>query len=148
VVSGGEDGYVCITNVGVGKLTGAYQGHNEGEQKSIEDLEFLSFLPCVATASLDKTVKIWDLNTFQTRSTLKHSEGAVRVRTSAKHPNILTTCCLDGTISVWDARAGTIINKFTGHTAPVLDIAVNDTTIISGSEDQTIRLWDMGLKDL
>ena len=28
-------------------------------------------LPCVASASLDKTVQIWDMNTLQTRTTLK-----------------------------------------------------------------------------
>jgi len=147
VVTGGEDGHINVSNVGIGKIVGAFKGHvieGEGEgESSIEDLEFLSFLPCVVSASLDKTVQIWDLNTLQTRTTLKHQEGAVRVRSCATNPHVLVTCCLDGSICVWDARTGGLINKFTGHRGPILDATVHGTTIITGSEDSTIKVWDM-----
>lgn len=88
MVTGGEDGHINVSNVGIGKIIGVFKGHvidGDGDC-SIEDLEFLSLyvhvttlcsdhcsLPCVASASLDKTVQIWDLNTLQTRTTLKLS---------------------------------------------------------------------------
>jgi len=143
VVTGGDDGHICVTNFGIGKVVGCFRGHTEGEDRSIEDIEFLSFLPCVATASLDKTVKIWDLNTLQTRTTLKLDSEVLRVKASNTNPHLLTTCCLDGSLSIWDGRSGALVKKLTGHTSPVLDLAVFDKAILSGSEDKTVRLWSL-----
>ncbi len=40
------------------------------------------------------------------------------------------------------------IHTFTGHTAKVLDVAVNVNTIISGSADKTIGLWNITTKSV
>lgn len=48
----------------------------------------------------------------------------------------------DGTTFVVDSTTGTIINKFACHQKKVPAICAQGSTVISGSFDATIRLWD------
>ena len=47
-----------------------------------------------------------------------------------------------GTVRLWDANTGTLLNTFTGHTNWVNSIAFSPdgTTLASGSRDETVRL--------
>ncbi|MDE0313890.1 MAG: hypothetical protein OXM61_03230, partial [Candidatus Poribacteria bacterium] len=47
-------------------------------------------------------------------------------------------------IWIYNAQTGQELDLYTGHTAEVLSISFSPdgTTIVSGSDDKTIRLWD------
>ncbi|KZP30672.1 hypothetical protein FIBSPDRAFT_1037952 [Athelia psychrophila] len=49
-----------------------------------------------------------------------------------------------GTIQLWDAMSGVLVNTLEGHSGNVYSVAfsTDGTTIASGSRDDTIRLWD------
>lgn len=51
----------------------------------------------------------------------------------------------DGAIKVWDTLSGKLIHTFEGHLAGVSTIAWSPdaATIASGSDDKTIRLWNV-----
>jgi WD40 repeat protein/serine/threonine protein kinase len=51
----------------------------------------------------------------------------------------------DNSINVWSASAGALLRTLTGHTLDVWSIAFSPdgSRIASGSEDQTIRIWEL-----
>lgn len=39
--------------------------------------------------------------------------------------SVVSTCSLDGALRLWDARSGSIVSEYRGHTAEILDFAIN-----------------------
>lgn len=51
----------------------------------------------------------------------------------------------DGAVKVWNTRSGKLIHTFEGHLAGISTISwsPDGATIASGSDDKTIRLWNV-----
>jgi COMPASS component SWD3 len=51
----------------------------------------------------------------------------------------------DKTIKIWDARTGKHEHTLEAHMAGVSDVdwAPDSLTLVSGSDDKTVRLWDV-----
>jgi ribosome assembly protein SQT1 len=138
-VTGGEDGFISICDSQSGKIYGVYEGHTE----SVESIEILTSLSCVASSSMDKTIQIFDIASTNIRSKIKLDEGVIRIRTHPDFPNILVAASLDGFISVWDYRTATLVKKIAAHSGPILDICLSPGGILSGGEDCTVKLWNL-----
>ena len=39
--------------------------------------------------------------------------------------SVVSTCCLDGALRLWDARTGSIMAEYHGHSAEILNFAIN-----------------------
>lgn len=39
--------------------------------------------------------------------------------------SVVSTCCLDGKLRLWDARSGNLVSEYRGHTAEILDFTLN-----------------------
>ena len=50
---------------------------------------------------------------------------------------------MDGTIKIWDANTGECLKTLRGHSDWVLSVAYSPdgTKIISGSFDETVKIW-------
>ena len=99
----------------------------------------------LASGSEDKTIRLWDLETFQIISTLTgHAQG---VKSVAFSPDgtILATGSDDQTVKLWDWNQGKEIGTFSGHTHAVKSVAFSPEgkVLASGSWDKTIKLWDI-----
>lgn len=70
----------------------------------------------IATASADKTARIWDAQTGQQLLTLEgHSQGISDVCWSPQG-NYICTASDDHTLKLWDVETGKSLKTLTGHT--------------------------------
>jgi len=98
----------------------------------------------VVTASLDKTVRIWDASTG--RQTLLLSGHTDRVWCAAFSPDgrRIVTTSNDRTGRLWDAATGHEIAVLSGHTDRVWNgaFSADSGRVVTASEDKTARIWD------
>ncbi|KAG6514444.1 hypothetical protein ZIOFF_024803 [Zingiber officinale] len=98
-----------------------------------------------ASASLDRTVKIWNLGSPDPNFTLDaHSKGVncVDYFTGGDRPYLITGSD-DQTAKVWDYQTKSCIQTLEGHTHNVSAVCFHPELpiIITGSEDGTVRIW-------
>ncbi|KAM1061878.1 hypothetical protein ACFX14_026189 [Malus domestica] len=98
-----------------------------------------------ASASLDHTVKIWNLVSPDPNFTLDaHSKGVncVDYFTGGDKPYLITGSD-DHTAKVWDYQTKSCVQTLDGHTHNVSAVCFHPElpVIITGSEDGTVRIW-------
>ena len=98
----------------------------------------------LATASDDRTVRLWDADTGKLRRTLKGHTGPVNSVAFSSDSGTVATASDDRTVRLWDARTGKPGKTLTGHKGQVNAVAFspNGNTLASGSWDRTAILWD------
>jgi len=131
VVSGSADGLICISQLQTGRIVQALDGHMD----SVEDVAFCDCLPLMASASMDGTIRIWDLNNYSVRHVLNHDDAVIRLKWHKNSP-ILTSCSNDKTVRMWDARSGACLKVWKGHRKSILDFAMTpDGKVIATAGD-------------
>ncbi|KAJ7971904.1 Coatomer, beta' subunit [Quillaja saponaria] len=99
-----------------------------------------------ATASLDGTLKIWDLDSPTPKFTLDgHLKGVNCVDYFLiGEKQYLLSGSDDYTAKVWDCETKSCIQTLEGHTHNVTALCMHPELpiIVTGSEDGTVKLWD------
>ncbi|KAM1011371.1 hypothetical protein FF1_046589 [Malus domestica] len=98
-----------------------------------------------ASASLDRTIKIWNLGSPDPNFTLDaHQKGVncVDYFTGGDRPYLITGSD-DHTAKVWDYQTKSCVQTLDGHTHNVSAVCFHPELpiIITGSEDGTVRIW-------
>ena len=89
---------------------------------------------------MDKTVRVWDLNTGTERFTLTgHTSSVELLELSGSH---LVSSSSDST-RVWDPDTGEIKHTLAAHTGPINCFRHDKSKVLSGS-DGSLKLWDIG----
>ena len=98
----------------------------------------------VASASEDKTVKLWDARSGQERQTPKGHSSQVNAVAFSPDGTVVASASEDKTVKLWDARSGQERQTLRGHLDWVNDVAFSPdgTVVASASEDETVKLWD------
>ncbi|MBE9164499.1 AAA family ATPase [Tychonema sp. LEGE 06208] len=104
----------------------------------------LSFSPdgeTIASASVDKTVKLWK-NDGTLLATFKGHTNSVASVVFSPDSKTIASASLDKTVKLWKTD-GTLLATFTGHTDSVTSVAFSPDgeTIASASRDKTVKLW-------
>jgi len=98
----------------------------------------------IATASQDKTAKIWDAETGLLLLTLTgHTDSVNGIVYSPDGKRIATTSD-DHTAKVWDASTGEELLTLSGHTDWVFRVAFSPDgkRLVTTSWDKTVKVWD------
>ncbi len=99
----------------------------------------------VATASGDRTVKLWDAATGQELLTLRGHVGEVYAVAFAPDGKSLATGSADNTVKLWDVVTGRERRTFVGHKNDVRAVAfaADGKRLASGGSDNIVRLWEV-----
>ncbi|XP_010019504.1 PREDICTED: angio-associated migratory cell protein-like [Nestor notabilis] len=114
----------------------------EAESNSVESLGFCNVMPLAAVGYLDGTLAIYDLSTQSLRHKCQHESGIVQLLWEESSA-VVYTCSLDGAVRLWDARSGKMISEYRGHSAEILDFAVNKdaSIVVTTSGDHQAKVF-------
>jgi len=98
----------------------------------------------VVTGSWDRSARVWDMESGTTYQVLTgHEADVTHVATHESKPLILTSS-RDASFRIWDTRHTANDLVFQGHADTVTSALFADAdTIVSGSDDRTVKFWDM-----
>jgi WD40 repeat protein len=136
------DATVRVWEVASGKLLHTMKGHTG----NIDYLALSADGKTAYSASMDKTARIWDVETGKEKLVFKeHGEGGVS--SIAISPDGKTVVSGDNKwmIFVWDAATGKVHHRVKAHENEVrcLAISPDGKTLYSGSWDGTVKVWDL-----
>jgi WD40 repeat protein len=120
-----------------------------GHSDNVLGLAFNAEGTRLATASSDKTIKIWDVGTGQLLLTLQGSGWNYAVA-FGPDGHWLASAGSNKTITLWDLATGQEKTTLRGHSDAIRSIALSrdGTRLASGSDDKTVKLWDVGTGQL
>ena len=113
----------------------------------------------LASGSIDKTIKIWDLSTGKLIHTLKgHTQSVTSLAISPPvegSDGILLSGSADRSVKFWNLSTGKLVHTLKGHTQSITSLAINpangmskNKTFASGSTDKTIKIWNLSTGEL
>jgi WD40 repeat protein len=99
----------------------------------------------VATADLDNTVRLWDLEDESAPIQLEGHEGRIHSIAGEPTGRWLMTTGADGTARVWDVVRGTCRHVLEGHLGQVHSCAVSPDgrRAATGGDDGSLLTWDL-----
>ncbi|KAI9360372.1 WD40-repeat-containing domain protein [Zopfochytrium polystomum] len=117
----------------------------EGHSSAVRSVAFSSDGNFVASASSDKSVKIWSSSTGQELLSLKGHIGSVSSVTFTCDGQYVVSGGDDFSIRIWNAITGQELRELLGHDDKVTSVAVcgDGTSVVSGSYDMTVRIWNL-----
>ncbi|MGH7201885.1 MAG: WD40 repeat domain-containing protein [Planctomycetaceae bacterium] len=104
----------------------------------------------LASASNDKTVRLWDLERKQQIKTLSTQAGVVYAVVFSPDGKHLVTACADKTVRLIDVQTGAEVRQFSGPEFPVYTVAVSPDgqKIAAGGQglgsNRKVFVWNVG----
>jgi U3 small nucleolar RNA-associated protein 13 len=165
--SASQDRLVKIWSVREGEVQGVLRGHKRG----VWSVKFApKTIPAVAndtgkaekdlilTASGDKSVKIWSLESFTCLRTFEgHTNSVLRAlwlnpRSTGNRDRVVpevVSSAGDGLVKVWDVTTGELVCTLDNHEDKVWALAhrPDSNTILSGAGDGTVTFWSDSTAD-
>ncbi len=118
-----------------------------GHSDAVNAVAFSPTEPLLASASADRTIRLWDLRTGAEVLTLVgHSAQVTRLAFSPDGAWLFSGS-RDSSVRVWDinARNSRSIHMLTGPRSLVMSLAVspNGKYVAAGAGDNSLRIWDL-----
>ncbi|KAE9551572.1 hypothetical protein FO519_005216 [Halicephalobus sp. NKZ332] len=118
-------------------------GRLTGHQQLVNHVVFSPDSRIIASASFDKSIKLWDGRTGKYLTSLRgHVQAVYQISWSADS-RLLVSGSADSTLKVWDMRQKKLLLDLPGHGADVfaVDWSPDGSKVASGGKDCVLKLW-------
>jgi WD40 repeat protein len=161
VASGSRDHTIRLWSVPDGQPLAVLSGHTQ----AITGVAFHAGGRWIASGSADGSVRLWDISSPQSRERQRKIGEDLELRPDAERVDLkagavnavewspdgawLLAACQNGAIHMLALEQGRTLAKsnrriLSGHSGPVTCLAFSGTGLLaSGSQDKTIRFWDL-----
>lgn len=121
----------------------------QAHEESINCFDFDIPFGTMVSASLDNTIRVWDMSRGKCIGMLDGHNAPVKC--IQMEDSLVVTGSLDASLKLWDLskmnnddfEEGPLIHSFESHIEEVTALSYHNYTLVSGSQDRTIRQWDM-----
>ena len=116
---------------------------NDNNDHHVQSITFSPDGKILASASTDKIIYIWDIDSRNTNAKFKGHNGAVNSLAFSSDSKLLASGSDDGTIKIWSIQSRQVLSTLSGHNNIVRDVAFikQSLNLISGSKDGTVKIW-------
>jgi WD40 repeat protein len=139
VVAGTAIGTLLVWSIDDFEERAQLPGHTE----SVMTLAISSDGSRIVSSSRDRTMRVWDGQTFEELGLCEH-EDQVNFVAFSPDSSLIASGSDDCTVWIWNALSFGKVTHLAGHKDPVTCVAFfpNGTRIASASWDSTVRMWD------
>jgi F-box and WD-40 domain protein CDC4 len=159
IITGADDKMINIYDPENGKLLKILSGHEGG----VWALKYIG--KQIVSGSTDRTVRVWNLELGKCTHVFRGHTSTIRcmeIVTNDEGETFIVTGSRDNTLHVWrlpdeddygedfdqhDPHNPYFVTVLRGHTASVRAVTGLGNTIISGSYDHTVRVWDLKTRE-
>ncbi|KAK6914986.1 WD40 repeat [Dillenia turbinata] len=143
LATGADDNKIKVWTVSSGFCFVTFSGHTN----AVTALHFMANNNCLLSASLDGTLRAWDLFRYRNFRTFTTPSPRQFVSLTADPTGeVICAGTLDSfEIFVWSMKTGKLLDTLSGHEGPVHGLMFSPTNAIlaSSSWDKSVRLWDV-----
>ncbi|XP_059667432.1 protein TORMOZ EMBRYO DEFECTIVE [Cornus florida] len=122
----------------------------EGDSEPVTALALSPSDNFLFSSSHSRQIRVWDLSSLKCLRSWKGHEGPVMGMACDASGGLLATAGADRKVLVWDVDGGFCTHYFKGHKGVVTSIMFhpdpNRLILFSGSDDATVRVWDLATK--
>uniref|UniRef100_A0AAY5KEF5 Notchless protein homolog 1 n=2 Tax=Esox lucius TaxID=8010 RepID=A0AAY5KEF5_ESOLU len=114
-----------------------------GHSALVNEVLFSPDTRLLASASFDKSIKIWDGRTGKYLQSLRGHVSAVYQVAWSADSRLLVSGSSDSTLKVWDIKTGKLHTDLPGHADEVfaVDWSPDGQRVVSGGKDKCLRIW-------
>ncbi|XP_034763030.2 notchless protein homolog 1 [Acipenser ruthenus] len=114
-----------------------------GHHALINEVLFSPDTRLIASASFDKSIKIWEGKTGKYLTSLRGHVSAVYQISWSADSRLLVSGSSDSTLKVWDVKTQKLSIDLPGHADEVfaVDWSPDGQRVVSGGKDKCLRIW-------
>ncbi|BBM86132.1 HEAT repeat domain-containing protein [Candidatus Uabimicrobium amorphum] len=137
---------IKIRDVVLGSIMAALKGHSA----PIHHVRFDPSGHALASASMDKTIRLWNTKNGHEIATLWGHSGYIHALVYSADGKWLVSADSEGKVFIWNPLTGQKIADFSANSENVLCLAFSpDSKILAcGGKDKSIKMWDVNTQRL